>query len=290
MKKIFIIFLLWLFAITIFGQNDNVRMVVNKSDSTISFFNGFIPLRIRAYTGEPIVVGDHYVATIGNDNNPGTLTEPWGTWQKGFDNTAAGETTYIRGGTYPSPNPANAAGVYVNNVDGSAGNLRSIIAYPGEIPILDLSNCTVSGVPLFGIHMTDCDYWYLKGLKITGVQQNAGQQSSGVELQRCNNNILEQVDSYNNHACGMVLYGTYPAGGVCTGNLYLNCDLYNNDDPDAYNNGNGFTMVYISAGTTNTIRGCRAWNNQGGEGFGIWSNEGYVAIDSCWSFNNTVDL
>ena len=42
----------------------------------------------------------YYVATNGNNNNPGTLSQPWLTIRKAAQTMAAGDTTYIRSGTY----------------------------------------------------------------------------------------------------------------------------------------------------------------------------------------------
>ena len=40
----------------------------------------------------------YYVATNGSDSNPGTLSQPWLTIQKGFNSISPGDILYIRGG------------------------------------------------------------------------------------------------------------------------------------------------------------------------------------------------
>jgi hypothetical protein len=43
----------------------------------------------------------YYVApTGGSDSNPGTISQPWATWQKAFNTAAAGDTVYFRGGVW----------------------------------------------------------------------------------------------------------------------------------------------------------------------------------------------
>jgi len=42
----------------------------------------------------------YYVAPDGDDSNPGTEAEPWQTIQKAADTLLAGDTVYIRAGTY----------------------------------------------------------------------------------------------------------------------------------------------------------------------------------------------
>ncbi|HEY3255894.1 MAG TPA: hypothetical protein VGJ91_18175, partial [Polyangiaceae bacterium] len=51
---------------------------------------------------------DYYVATTGSDANAGTLAAPFATLQKGADVAVAGDTVYIRGGTYSITTPKTA--------------------------------------------------------------------------------------------------------------------------------------------------------------------------------------
>ena len=44
--------------------------------------------------------GVYYVAPTGDDANPGTLDYPWQTIQHAADILVAGDTVYIRAGTY----------------------------------------------------------------------------------------------------------------------------------------------------------------------------------------------
>lgn len=66
----------------------------------------------------------YYVATTGNDSNPGTLASPFRTIQKAASVAAAGDTVYIRAGTYrETVTPANS---------GSSGNPITFQPYNGE--------------------------------------------------------------------------------------------------------------------------------------------------------------
>jgi hypothetical protein len=42
----------------------------------------------------------YYIATTGSDSNPGTLSQPWRTIGKANSTLQAGDTVYIRAGTY----------------------------------------------------------------------------------------------------------------------------------------------------------------------------------------------
>ena len=70
-----------------------------------------------------------YVSLTGNDSNPGTFTQPFRTIQKGVNKLTAGNTLYIRGGTY-------AEKIDVR-VSGSSSLPITISAYPGEKVVLD---------------------------------------------------------------------------------------------------------------------------------------------------------
>jgi pectin methylesterase-like acyl-CoA thioesterase len=51
-----------------------------------------------------------YVATTGNDSNPGTEGAPWRTIQHAADTARAGSTVYVRGGVYAELVSINASG------------------------------------------------------------------------------------------------------------------------------------------------------------------------------------
>mgnify|MGYP003551501592 CR=1 FL=1 len=50
----------------------------------------------------------YYVATNGNNNNPGTINSPFATWEHLTTVLVAGDIAYIRGGTYRSAKPAGS--------------------------------------------------------------------------------------------------------------------------------------------------------------------------------------
>ncbi len=71
----------------------------------------------------------YYVAKNGNDANPGTETQPWLTITKAANTLVAGDTVYVRSGTYNEfVIPANS---------GTAGNYITYMNYSGENPIID---------------------------------------------------------------------------------------------------------------------------------------------------------
>lgn len=238
----------------------------------------------------PLYASTYYVATTGNDSNPGTIERPFATWQKGFNVAVAGDIVYIRGGTY-YPRGVNGrntySGVFVSGKNGTSSNPINIWAYPGETPVLDCSNITQTGSRM-GIYLYDADYWYLKGLSITRVQQHSSGSytSNGIRIYNSNHNKLELIKSYSNGGSGIaVVYES-------EGNYILNCDSYYNYD--RYNSGDNADGIEISfiverSGNerVNTIRGCRAWDNSD-DGFDHYKCEGSLIIDRCWTWHNGV--
>jgi Right handed beta helix region len=68
---------------------------------------------------------DYYVSTSGNDANAGTFSAPWRTLQKAATSIGAGDTCYIRGGSYIER-------VTISNRHGSAALPMTFASYPGE--------------------------------------------------------------------------------------------------------------------------------------------------------------
>lgn len=237
----------------------------------------------------------YYVATTGNNANSGTISAPWGTWNYAFNQLIAGDTLYIRGGTYQPTGTFSDAGfgdafnaVTIHNKNGTALNRIVVMGYPGERAILDGVNVTQGADTCgrHGIKMTYSDYWTFRNFEITGFVQLEGQLGvAPLQVQEhSDNNEFIELKIYNNGGSGIrILY-------ECTGNLIYNCDSWGNYDhlsvPTPGNNSDGFEIADITdTNAVNTIRGCRAWDNSD-DGIDLMRNEGLVVIDSCWVFYN----
>ena len=88
-----------------------------------------VPLIILSSTRLAANNSTLYVATNGNDSNPGTSTQPLKTIQRAVDLSAAGDTIYVSSGKY------NEA-VRIKR-SGTEGNPIRLLAAPGEQPIID---------------------------------------------------------------------------------------------------------------------------------------------------------
>jgi len=115
----------------------------------------------------------YYVAPDGSDSNPGTQDEPWQTIQKAADTLVAGETVYIRAGTYAERVvPANS---------GTADGYIVYTAYPGETVTIDGTEVELpEWAALFDI--LDRAYIRVSGLRVINAAtnpHNPGIQSDG---------------------------------------------------------------------------------------------------------------
>lgn len=240
----------------------------------------------------------YYISPTGSDAAAGTLAAPWATWQKGFTELVAGDTLYIRGGTYQPIgtfiyNPFGTdwyACAGVNNVDGTEENPIVVINYPGEHPILDCVNNTQANNggagSRFAILMRSCSYWHLIGLEVKNLPQLTGEIGvGGVQFFSYSHyNRLERLSVHDIGGSGIrIIYD-------CNGNLIYNCDSYDNMDPlsvpTPYNNSDGIEIADITdTSYVNTIRGCRLWDNSD-DGIDLMRNEGKVIVDSTWCFYN----
>ncbi|NMC37085.1 MAG: hypothetical protein GYA41_02045 [Bacteroidales bacterium] len=231
----------------------------------------------------------YYVATDGSDYNPGTISQPFATWQKAFSVLNAGDIAYIRGGTY-YPTGTRVWNVYAGagiiEKSGTSSNPIRVFAYPGEVPILDCRYITPDA-ERGGVSIYNSSYWHLKGLTVRRVDQNSTPHGGfGFDFVSCNNLIVEQCVSYDNGGSGFRLVNE------SEDNLILNCDSYNNYD--YYTGGvhsDGIEISFITdryPKRTNTIRGCRVWNNSD-DCYDFYDNNGFLNIESCWAWHNGFD-
>lgn len=78
----------------------------------------------------------YYVATNGNDASSGTEASPWRTIQKAANTLVAGDTVYVKQGTYNEriiPKNSGTSSGYIN-----------FIAYPGQSVTLDGSGLSLA--------------------------------------------------------------------------------------------------------------------------------------------------
>ncbi|MBI3764312.1 MAG: right-handed parallel beta-helix repeat-containing protein, partial [Chloroflexi bacterium] len=170
-----------------------------------------------------------YVAPNGEDADPGTLDQPWRTIQHAADTLGAGETVYVRAGTYSED--------VVLRRSGAPGSPVTFAAYPGEQVILDgggtlnsafetdfsepdpkASDITISGFRIQNYKAFGIVAWSVNDrLTFTDlvVQHNG---SEGIRLSNSDGSLIQNVLLQNNEGgfdCTPVLPGAESDPG-CT--------------------------------------------------------------------------
>ena len=154
-----------------------------------------------------------YVATNGKDTNPGTLLQPWRKIQYAADKALAGDTVYVRAGTYHEsvklPHSGTAA----------AGSVV-FQSYPGELAIVDGVGVACCGDQIQGLWniVSNESYVILEGFEIENyTSNNVNNEPAAIYVSgsgswiRILNNIVHGVTETagpNGNAHGIGIYGT----------------------------------------------------------------------------------
>ncbi|NND34534.1 MAG: T9SS type A sorting domain-containing protein [Saprospiraceae bacterium] len=196
-------------------------MQINKSLALIAFF--ILSLGLKATT--------YYVATTGDDLNAGTQEDPWGTIQFALDQTTAGDTVAVMGGTYNERIAFNQSGV-----DGAPIVLTNV---SGEVAIIDGTGTSAASSDAL-VEIFDQSYIVVNGLHITN---NIGIDAQGILVGgNCqgitiSNNEVSQINYTSNgssvatpdsNAQPIIVYGSDGdnaiTGLIITGNNIHDCD------------------------------------------------------------------
>mgnify|MGYP002623184865 CR=1 FL=1 len=220
----------------------------------------------------------YYVSTTGNDNNAGSFASPFATLNKANAVVSAGDTVWIRGGTYyPTDttylkSDGMSAGIVLSASGTSDDNRIHYLAYPNEQPVFDFSKLKI-GVAYSTSNGVDSvmytngivirgSYIHLKGLEICNVPM-VHNSNVGVYITRSKHIFLEQINSHHNKGAGFFVNEKNTGSGG--GHYFLNCDSHDNYDPNGRQgdgeNADGFGVHYQTSGDTTKFYGCRAWWN-----------------------------
>ena len=222
--------------------------------------------------------GDIFVAPNGTDSNPGSMSAPT-TLTAAITRVQPGQTIQMRGGTYNF----SATITIARGNNGTASQQKNISAFGSERPILDFSAQSFSssnrGLQLNGF------FWHLRGLEIMGAGDN-GLFIGG------NNNTIERCSTHHNRDSGLQLgrhSSSAPQSEWPANNLILNCDSFDNFDPDNGEDADGFACK-LTTGPGNVFRGCIAHHNVD-DGWDLFTKTDTgpispVTIENCISFSN----
>lgn len=218
----------------------------------------------------------------GNDTNPGTKEAPFFNLTKAVSAMEAGDTVYMRGGTYRYKNTIFLTGI------GNPYAYYTILNYPGEKPVLNFYDIFSSYTAIDATARGEArgfkilgNYYHLKGLEICQAPDN------GIKIEG-SYNICEQLILHHNGdggiQIGLAKEAADAADKVCY-NIVKNCDAYRNLDwGTGYENADGFSCK-LSPGANNRFVGCRAWENSD-DGWDFYMTHYTIYVDSCWTMGN----
>jgi hypothetical protein len=227
---------------------------------------------------------EYYLATTGSDSNAGTMDAPWATLQKAASTAAAGDTVWIRGGTYMVTTPASSgAGVNFSKSGTSSANIN-FFAYQDEHPKFDFTNLQISTTGYTMGFVVTGSYLHFKGLEICCVPMNMYSNNGISTSGSAGHDTFELLDMHHNSGNGIFI-GNKSGGG----HLVLNCDAHDNYDATSNQgqgqNADGFGVHYQTSGDTTIVRGCRAWWNSD-DGYDLINQEVPVTVENSWAFGN----
>jgi len=224
---------------------------------------------------------EYYVSPAGSDSSDGSLAAPFATLQKGNDAAAAGDTVWLRGGTYQ-----NTKQIKLTKSGQSDSKRIKFWAYQTEVPILDFSKYVSTNTAVDSPTILVTGSWlHLKGLEIANgaVGASGAHSNDALRSEGASNNVFELLNIHHNFGPGLFI-------SKGTGNhLIVNCDSHDNYDKDGSQgdgqNADGFGVHYQTSGPSTIIRGCRAWLNSD-DGYDLISQEVPVLIENSWAISN----
>ncbi|MBO5062655.1 MAG: right-handed parallel beta-helix repeat-containing protein [Prevotella sp.] len=225
----------------------------------------------------------------GGTGNGRSIENPMGDPVSAIGKLEAGDTLYVRGGTY-----ALSQTIKVNK-SGTKDHRICVFAYENEKPVFDFSgqNHTDEATAKASrgiLHNIGANYWHYRGLEIANAADN-GMKLEGsfcvVELctfHGCGDTGLQQGfgkgSNGENTRNQNFLYGRY--------NIIVNCDSYDNYDTwSSGGDADGFA-IKLFPGPGNEFHGCRAWNNSD-DAWDLYYTNFPVLVDNCWALKSGVN-
>ena len=160
----------------------------------------------------------YYTATTGNDGWPGTISQPFRTVAHGVETLRAGDTLYIRAGTYAERLHHNSGLSWPSGI--SWTNAVTIAAYPGETVTLQPG----AGTAVVSIETAE-QYIIFDGLIFDAINTGA---ESGVQTMNGANHIRFQNCEIKNSWQNGVMIGWGGLKITSDYNEFINCTIHHN--------------------------------------------------------------
>jgi hypothetical protein len=263
--------------------------IVRRRNGTLAIL-ALLPI-LAACACEPVAAKagmSWYVSPTGDDAAAGSLEKPFATVQRAQQAAAAGDTVYLRGGTYAMKESqiSRTRGIFaritVLDKSGAPGQPITYRAYCEEKPVFDCSAVKPAGLRVSAFYVSG-SWLHLHGIEVTGVQVTLKTHTQSICFEsQGSHNVFERLAMHDGQAIGL-----YHVRG--SDNLFLNCDAWNNWDYTSEDgkggNVDGFGCHPTRGSTGNVFRGCRAWFNSD-DGYDCINAQESVTFDHCWAAYN----
>lgn len=169
------------------------RLLITKAILLALLWGGYTALATAPGAGVSAFNGTvYYVTPTGSDSNPGTESQPWRTIQKAADTLVAGDTVYIKAGTYQER--------VVPQNSGSADNYIVYAAHSGDTVTIDGHSIPLPSYDSGLFQVEDKSYIKVSGLRIINAGPNDN--NAGILVGNSDHIIIE-----NNYTCNTVSSG-----------------------------------------------------------------------------------
>lgn len=184
-----------------------------------------------------------YVSLSGSDSNPGTQSQPFKTFARAVKPLRAGDTLYIRGGTWTQQ-------LDLMETSGTSSAWIKIAGYPGETVTIRYAEPLVGGYGPIKARGTR-GYFIFENFVLDGINMPA---RTGWQIDSKNHHfILRNLEIKN-----FRYNGVYTAGNDIQ---VINCKIHDNKPPSS---SGYFYGIYANRGSNLLIQGNHVYNNSGG--------------------------
>lgn len=194
----------------------------------------------------------YYVATTGSNSNAGTSSQPWRTVAYAVDKMVAGDTTYVKGGTY--------YGHVRFKRSGSQSAPIKLLNAPGEFPVIDCNNTTTQMVLL----QNSSGYRYPMGwITIEGFEIRDCY--NGIKWYNLHDSVIRRNWIHHNNKGSGILGGGSLRVLIDRNRINHNAFLDSYPDHGIYVNGSYVTitnnLIYDNAGFGIQLNGTAAYDS-----------------------------
>ncbi|KAF7549643.1 hypothetical protein G7Z17_g6251 [Cylindrodendrum hubeiense] len=205
----------------------------------------------------------------------GTLSAPFGSIQAAVNAAAAGDTIYLRAGTYsPSTNiQISKSGTRTSPITVKPYNKEKVIVNGESLPGTPkkLDEALPNGER--GIfHIQNANYWAFYNLELINGPY-------GIYARDASHNFYQGLSTHDNYETGFQLEG------ASSNNTVENLDSYRNRDPRKNGESADGFACKSGKGTGNVLRNARLWENVD-DGLDLFMFESPITLEEVYSWGN----